>query len=71
MYLRLSNSRMQCILRLIVYTVNSHPLLFGCRRDFRMNAIKMIAAIMAMPTSTQLAIEHNQPQGTMPIELPF
>ena len=60
----------QCTLSLIVYTVNSHPFLLDCRRtcDVRMNAIKMIAAIMAMPTSTQLA---RTDPTTMPIELPF
>ena len=59
---------LQCTLSLIVYTVNSHPFLFGCWRDVRMNAIKMIAAIMAMPTSTQLA--RTEPT-TMTIEILF
>ena len=59
---------LQSILILTVCTVNSHPFLFGCRRDFRMTAIMMMTAIMVMPTSTQLA--RTEPT-TMTIELLF
>ena len=59
---------LQSILILTVCTVNSHPFLFGCRRDFRMTAIMMMTAIMVMPTSTQLA--RTEPT-TMTIEILF
>ena len=62
LYLRLSNNK-DCILILIVYTVNSHPFLFGCTHAFRMAAIMMIATIMAMPASTQLAKNRTDHYG--------
>ena len=49
------------------YAVNSYSFLFGRWRDFRITAI-MMTAIMAMPTSTQLA--RTEPT-TMTIEIPF
>ena len=59
----MSNKESAC-----VCAVNSYPFLFGCRHDFRMTPIMMMTAIMAMPTSTQLA--RTEPT-TMTIEILF
>ena len=66
MYLRLINKGYSTVYD-CACAVNSYSFLFGCWRDFRMTAI-MMTAIMAMPTSTQLA--RTEPT-TMTIEIPF